>query len=384
MMKINKKVEELQFSGIAKVIEKANTLGNDVIRLEVGDVDLDCPKEIQDGINEAFDNKKTHYPPLRGNQELIGIITNEAKEKINSKISESNVMITPGGSMGMFYIFSTILNDGDEVILFEPLWPHLKEMIKCVGAIPVSIGLHEEDNFHINFDDLKAKINNNTKAILINTPNNPTGVIYNEEELKTLAGIAQKYDLYIISDEEYCDYHYNDNNFKSPMNFYTKTLISRSYSKQYSIAGLRIGYVIGNEEIMKQMEKFALFTAMYSSSIVQYAIANKKDKMEYFINNARQIMSERMQILFEGLNDIKGLSCKKPEGGLYIWLRCKEIEEDDKKFADRLLYNAKVATVPGSCFGESGKGYLRVSLGAEKEKIMEAIKRIKEEIENGD
>ena len=93
---------------------------------------------------------------------------------------------------------------------------------------------------------------------------------------------------------------------------------------------------------------------------------------------------QQMQILFEGLNDIKGLSCKKPEGGLYIWLRCKEIEEDDKKFADRLLYNAKVATVPGSCFGESGKGYLRVSLGAEKEKIMEAIKRIKEEIENGD
>ena len=257
-------------------------------------------------------------------------------------------------------------------------------MIKCVGAIPVSIGLREEDNFHINFDDLKAKINNNTKAILINTPNNPTGVIYNEEELKTLAGIAQKYDLYIISDEEYCDYYYNDNNFKSPMNFYTKTLISRSYSKQYSIAGLRIGYVIGNEEIMKQMEKFALFTAMYSSSIVQYAIANKKDKMEYFIDNARQIMSERMQLLYDGLNEIKGLSCKKSEGGLYIWLRCKELEEDDKKFADRLLYNTKVATVPGSCFGESGKGYLRVSLGAEKEKIIEAIKRIKDEIENGD
>ena len=119
-----------------------------------------------------------------------------------------------------------------------------------------------------------------------------------EEELKKLADIARKHDLYIISDEEYCDYYYNENNFKSPMSFYNKTLVSKSYSKQYSIAGLRIGYVIGNEEIMKEMEKIALFTAMYSSSIVQYAIANKKNEMEYFSIEARKIMNERMQLLY--------------------------------------------------------------------------------------
>lgn len=381
-MEINKRVESLQFSGIAEVIEKANSIGNDVIRLEVGDVDLDCPKEIQDGINEAFKNKKTHYPPLRGNKELIKIIMHEAKETINSDISEDNIIITPGGSMGMYYIFSTILNDGDEVILFEPLWPHLKEMIKNVGAIPMSVDLSSDYDFHINFDDLKEKINSKTKAILINTPNNPTGVIYNEKELRKLSEIAKEYGLYIISDEEYCDYYFNENYFKSPMSFYNKTLVSRSYSKQYSIAGLRIGYVIGNKRVMQQMEKFSLFTAMYSSSIVQYAIANKKEEMKYFISNSRKIMNERMQLLYDGLNDIKGLSCKKAEGGLYIWLCCKEIESDDKKFADRLLYNAKVATVPGSCFGDAGKGYLRVSLGARKEKIIDAIKRIKDEIEN--
>ncbi len=382
MNKVNRNVEILKFSGIAEVIEKANALGDDVIRLEVGDVDLDCPKEIQEGIDKAFKNKKTHYPPLRGNSELIKIIADEAKTKINNNISERNIIVTPGGSMGMFYIFSTILNNNDEVILVEPLWPHLKEMIKYVGAIPVSVGLHEEDDFHINFDEIQSKINNNTKAILINTPNNPTGVIYREEELKKLADIARKHDLYIISDEEYCDYYYNENNFKSPMSFYNKTLVSKSYSKQYSIAGLRIGYVIGNEEIMKEMEKIALFTSMYSSSIVQYAIANKKNEMEYFSIEARKIMNERMQLLYEGLNNIKGLSCKKTEGGLYIWLCCKEIEEDDKKFADRLLYKARVAAVPGSCFGKTGRGYLRISLGAKKEDIIEAIKRIKEEIEN--
>ena len=380
-MKINKRVEKLQFSGIAKIIEKANELGGNIIRLEVGDVDLDCPKEIKSGINEAFDNKKTHYPPLRGYKDLIKIIVKEAKQKINKDISEENIIITPGGSMGMFYIFSTILNVDDEIILFEPLWPHLNEMIKYLGAKPISIGLQEKDNFHINFEDLEDKITNKTKAILINTPNNPTGVIYGQEELKKLSNIAKKHNLYIISDEEYCDYYYNDNIFNSPMKYYNNTLISRSYSKQYSIAGLRIGYVIGKKEIINQMEKFALFTNMYSSSIVQYAIANKKDEMGYFVNEARQIMNERMNLLYEGLNKIKGLSCKKSEGGLYIWLCCKEIEENDIKFADRLLYNAKVATVPGSYFGKSGKGYLRVSLGAEKEKIVEAIRRIKEEIE---
>lgn len=382
MFEINKNLEKLQFSGIAKVIEKANSLGEDVIRLEVGDVDLDAPQEIKIGIEKAFNDKKTHYPPLRGDAKLIEMIANESKNNINKFISKDNIIITPGGSMGMFYIFSTLLNYKDEVIVIEPIWPHLNEMIKSVGAVPVSVGLTESNDFHIDFENLEKKISYKTKAILINTPNNPTGIIYNENELILLSKIAEKYNLYIISDEEYCDYYYDDNKFISPLSFYSKTFVSRSYSKQYSIAGLRIGYIVGDKDIMKQLEKMALFTAMYSSSIVQYAIANEKDNMKYFIDNARNIMYERMKIISKGLNEINGLSCKRSEGGLYVWLCCKNIEPNDKIFADRLLYNAKVATVPGSCFGESGKGYIRVSLGADEKKLIEAIKRIKKEVEN--
>ena len=154
MFEINKNLEKLQFSGIAKVIEKANSLGEDVIRLEVGDVDLDAPQEIKIGIEKAFNDKKTHYPPLRGDAKLIEMIANESKNNINKFISKDNIIITPGGSMGMFYIFSTLLNYKDEVIVIEPIWPHLNEMIKSVGAVPVSVGLTESNDFHIDFENL--------------------------------------------------------------------------------------------------------------------------------------------------------------------------------------------------------------------------------------
>ena len=377
---INKKVKNLKFSGIANVIEKANKLENDVIRLEVGDVDLSCPEEIQIGIDNAFKKKKTHYPPLRGDNTLLEMLSKEMSKEMLKNIVEKNIIITSGGSIGMFYIFSTILSEGDEVIVNEPIWPHLCEMIKYVGAVPIKVGLNDSNNFHLQTDKIKEKITDRTKAILINTPNNPTGIIYSESELKELCNIARINDLYIISDEEYCDYLYN-NEFNSPLKYYDKTLISRSFSKQYSIAGLRIGYVVADSKIIDDMIKLALFTNMYSSSIVQYAIVEQRNNMKYFIENANKIMNERMNILYDGINSINGLSCEKSEGGLYIWLNCKEIESDDTKFADRLLYNAHVATVPGSCFGESGKGYLRVSLGAEKERLYEAIKRIKDEVE---
>lgn len=383
MEKINSKVKQLKFSGIASVIEKANKIEGDVIRLEVGDVDLDSPEEIKKGIIESLENNKTHYPPLRGNGQLLEYIANDLNSEINKDVKVSNIIITPGGSMGMFYIFSTILKENDEVIVFEPLWPHLCEMIKYVGAIPIKIGLEEKNDFHIDFEILKDKISSKTRAILLNTPNNPTGIIFSEDEMVKLAKIAKENNLYIISDEEYCDYYYDDNKFVTPLKFYDKTLISRSYSKKYSIAGLRIGYVVAESEIIDEMSKLALFTNMYSSSIVQCAIESQYKNMEYFVENARKTMQERMDLLYEGFNKIKGLSCKKSEGGLYIWLKCSEIEEDDKKFADRLLYNAKVATVPGSCFGDSGKGYLRVSLGADKEKIKQAIERIEKEVNNG-
>ena len=377
---INKKVKNLKFSGIANVIEKANKLGNNVIRLEVGDVDLKCPKEIQIGINNAFEKEKTHYPPLRGNDELLEMLSKEISEEMAKKIEKNNILVTSGGSIGMFYLFSTILSEKDEIIVIEPIWPHLCEMIKYVGAVPVKIGLNSSNNFHLPISEIKQNITDKTKAILINTPNNPTGIVYNEKELKELCEIAKEYNLYIISDEEYCDYLY-DQEFNSPLKYYDNTLISRSFSKQYSIAGLRIGYVVAKQEIIDNMVKLALFTSMYSSSIVQHAIVEQRSNMKYFIENANQIMKERMNILYDGFNSIKGLSCKKSEGGLYIWLKCDEIEPDDTKFSDRLLYNANVATVPGSCFGDSGKGYLRVSLGADKTILYEAINRIKKEVE---
>lgn len=380
---INKLCEDLKFSGIASVIEKANALkSNNLIRLEVGDVDLDCPSAMQDGINYAFNNKLTHYPPLTGVSELKEILAKQLSEELNKNLSSENILITPGGSMGMFYIFGTILNAGDEVIVLEPMWPHLKEMLKFLNVVPVCIGLKSENNFHIDFKDLKNAITNKTKAILINIPNNPTGVMFTEQENQELATIANEFNLMIISDEEYCDYEYNNNKFNSIFKFTQNAIISRSFSKIYSAAGLRLGYVCGDKNILKSMSKLALFSAMYPSSIIQHAIVNQKSNLDQFNLTARKIMHERADILVEGFNSINGLSCVYPEGGLYVWLNCSKIMENDVEFCDKMLYDCNIAMVPGSCFGETGKGYIRVSLGADKLKMQEAIKRIKEYFKN--
>lgn len=203
----NKTCEDLKFSGIATVIEKANALKSDnLIRLEVGDVDLDCPHAMTDGILDALNNKLTHYPPLMGVGELRNTVSFDLSKEMKKDITQDNILITPGGSMGMFYIFSTLLNAGDEVIILEPMWPHLKEMLKFLHIIPVCVGLKKDKNFHIDFNDIRQAITDKTKALLINVPNNPTGVMFTEQENQILAEMAEEYDLTIISDEEYCNY----------------------------------------------------------------------------------------------------------------------------------------------------------------------------------
>lgn len=378
-MEFNKNVTSLKFSGIANVIEKANKVGDQVIRLEVGDVDLPTSDLIKNSVSEAMMKDKTHYPPLRGDSLLLNKLSKEMTLELEKAIDIEEILITAGGSIGMYLAFATLLSAGDEVVVIDPIWPHLIEMIKSVGATPVIVSAKETENFHLDLSEIESNISSKTKAILINTPNNPTGVIYNENEIKELCKMASKFGIYIISDEEYCDYYY-DNNFVSPLKFYDKVFISRSFSKKYSIAGLRLGFVVSNKELMDVVIKLSLFTTMYPSSIMQYALSNVNEEVKDFTSNARNIMNKRMEILYEGFNSIPKLSCPKSEGGLYVWLKCKDIDEDDVAFADRLLYKAFVATVPGSCFGDSGKGYLRVSLGATKEKLIEAINRISGEL----
>lgn len=213
--------------------------------------------------------------------------------------------------------------------------------------------------------------------IVINTPNNPTGIVYNEEEIKKLCEFANANNLVIISDEEYCNFIYGQNKFISPISYYDKTIVSRSFSKTFSISGLRLGYIIAPSEWIKAITKWSLFSTMYSPSVTQLGVAEAIKQNDSFPEKSRKIYEDRMNLVVENLNKIHGIKCQYSEGSVYVWVKFDANEADDQKICDKLLYEAKVALVPGRCFGESGKGYARLSLGQDIEQLEEAIKRIR-------
>lgn len=370
------KVNDLKFSGIAEVVEKANKLGGDVIRLEVGDLDINTSEKLKMELKKAIDNNVTHYPALVGNKKLIKQVVDLLKRE-NLNVSEDNILITSGGSMGMYLIFASLINENDEILVPMPIWPHLPEMIKFCGGKVVPVNC--DKNFHLDFKDILHKIGNKTKAILLNSPNNPTGVIYSKEELNRLKEICEQNNLSLIVDEEYCDFNYSNNPFASAINLTKNTFVSRSFSKKYAIAGLRLGYIVADAAYISQIKKLSLFTSMYSNSVIQEGLANyinTEDEIK-FSKNTQELFYNKMKLLVEGFKNIKGLKANYSEGGMYVWLDVSSLG-NDKSVADLFLYKANVATVPGSFFGENGENYLRVSLGASEDDLLKALKRIKE------
>ena len=372
---LNKNLVDTKNSGIADVINKANQLGKDVIRLEVGDVDLEPSHIVLDGLMQAVLEKKTHYPSLRGDPELIEEIVASLKNE-EIYITPDQILITSGGSMGMYLALHSVINIGEEVLVFEPVWPHLTEMIKLSGGIPISLPLTSTNQFHVDINDVRKFITPKTKAILINTPNNPTGVVYSEAEIYQLCRLAKEYNLVIISDEEYSNYIYGKNKLVSPISIYDKAIVSRSFSKTYSISGLRLGYIIAPAQWVNEITKWSLFSTMYSSSITQRAVLKALQLGDEFPFKSREIFEKRMNYVVDRIRTIKGISCFVPEGAVYIWIKFDNNMLDDYALCDKLLYEAKVAIVPGSCFGLAGAGYARLSLGQDISLLDEAITRI--------
>ena len=379
---LNKNLVDTKNSGIADVINKANQFGKDVIRLEVGDVDLEPSHIVLDGLMQAVLEKKTHYPSLRGDPELIEEIVASLKDE-EIYVTPDQILITSGGSMGMYLALQSVINIGEEVLVFEPIWPHLTEMIKLSGGIPISIPLTSTNQFHVDINDVRKFITPKTKAILINTPNNPTGVVYSEAEIYQLCRLAKEYNLVIISDEEYSNYIYGKNKLVSPISIHDKTIVSRSFSKTYSISGLRLGYIIAPAQWVNEITKWSLFSTMYSSSITQRAVLKALQLGDEFPFKSREIFEKRMNYVVDRIKTIKGISCFVPEGAVYIWIKFDNNLLDDYALCDKLLYEAKVAIVPGSCFGLAGAGYARLSLGQDISLLDEAITRIEKYCDGG-
>jgi aspartate aminotransferase len=334
---MSKRIDAIEESGIRKIFAKAANL-KDMFNLSIGQPDFEVP--VKEDLIKAIKENKTGYTPS------IGI--NELRDKIKSKYNNTgDVIITTGASGGIFLVYSSILNEDDEIIIFDPYFLMYPNVAKFLKIKPVIV--ETNDDYSINFSLLEKAITKRTKAIMLNSPNNPTGKIITKNELEEISKIAKKNNLWIISDEIYEDYDYDDK-FTSINNIYNKAIIIGGFSKNMAMTGLRLGYVVAPDidDIMNQMVKLQQYTFVCAPSICQYAVA---DNFKININAQIKEFEERRELVYTKLKE--HFDIQKPDGAFYFFIKCPTKKDgtliSGTEFANKCL-EKKLLIVPGEPF----------------------------------
>lgn len=363
----------------AKKLEKE---GKSIIHLEIGEPDFDTPQNIKEAAKKALDEGYTHYGPSQGLPELRELVAQKAGELRKMVFSPEEVVITPGAKPIMSFAIMALVEDGDEVLYVNPGFPIYESMINFMGGKAIPLILKEENDFLPDLKELKRKLTKKTKLLILNFPHNPCGSMTSRDYLKNMAEILVKYDdLWVLSDEVYSRIVY-DEEFISIASFKgmkEKTIILDGFSKTYAMTGWRIGYGIMHPELAKELARIETNINSCTTTFIQRAcleaLSSPQDEVEKMVNEFKK----RRDVIFEGLNEIPGFSVKvKPKGAFYIFANVKDSRYSCKELADRLLEEAGVACLSGTCFGKYGKGFIRFSFANSVENIKKSLSRIKE------
>ena len=387
-MNLSERVINLKPSATLAITAKANQMkkeGLDVIGFGAGEPDFDTADHIKDAAIKAIENGKTKYTPVAGILELRDAVAKMFSKDYGVKFSNDEIMISCGGKHSLFNIFMSILNKGDEVIIQSPYWVSYPAIVEVCGGKPVIINTFYEDGFKIKPEDLSVKISDKTKAVIINSPSNPTGVAYNKEEIIQLIEIVKDKDIYIISDDIYYKIIYDNYEFSNPLTLFPelkeKIIISNGVSKTYSMTGWRIGFTAANKKIISAMSKIQGQSTSNPTSIAQYAALEAVTGSQDCINLMKKEFAKRRDYIVERLNAINGVSCNKPEGAFYVFPEISKILRrknfgGSARFAEKLLEEKLVAVVPGIAFGNDK--HIRISYATSFENIEKGIDRIEE------
>ncbi|AXI39982.1 aspartate aminotransferase [Bacillaceae bacterium ZC4] len=391
-MNLSKRVSTLTPSSTLAITAKAKELkaaGHDVIGLGAGEPDFNTPDHILDAAEKAMKEGHTKYTPSGGLISLKEAIIEKFKKDQHLEYKPSEIIVSTGAKHALYTLFQAILDDGDEVIIPSPYWVSYPEQVKLAGGAPVFVEGREENQFKITPDQLQQAITNKTKAVIINSPSNPTGMIYTRDELKELAEVCLRHDLIIVSDEIYEKLVYGENEHVSIAQISPevkeKTIIINGVSKSHSMTGWRIGYAAGNERIIQAMTNLASHSTSNPTSIAQYAAIAAYEGPQEPVEIMRRAFEDRLNIIYEKLVQIPGFSCIKPQGAFYLFPNAKEAAEitgfrNVDEFVEALLEEEKVALVPGSGFGAPDN--VRLSYATSLELLNKAIERIDRFVNN--
>ncbi len=351
---------------------------DDVLSLGVGEPDFDTPWRASEAAIYSLERGRTHYTSNYGTPELRAGISGYLKAREGLDYDPANqILITVGVSEGMDLAMRAILNPGDEVIVPEPCYVSYKPCVQLAGGVPVVVPTYADTAFSVTPDQIELAITDRTKAILISYPTNPTGAVATRETLQKIADLACEHDLYLISDEIYDRLTYNGKHTCVPTlgGAYERTIYLNGFSKAYAMTGWRIGYAAGSPEIIETMMKIHQYTMMCAPTMAQAAAL---EALQHCDEDSREMVEQfnaRRRVMVKGLNDA-GLDCLMPGGAFYAFPSIKSTGLSSEEFCERLLFEEKVAAVPGSAFGDCGRGHIRCCYATSIDKIEQAIERI--------
>ena len=373
---VSDKIKNIKPSGIRKFFDIANNM-EDCISLGVGEPDFDTPWHITEEGIYSLEQGRTFYTSNQGLPELREEISKWNKRKYNLDYNAEEIIVTCGGSEAIDIALRATINPGDEVIILEPNYVCYEPDILLAGGIPVKIKLKNENEFRLTPQELEEVITSKTKILLMNYPNNPTGAIMAKEDLEKIAKVIIKHDLLVISDEIYSELTYVGNHCSigSLPNMRDRTITINGFSKAYSMTGWRLGYVMGPNAIMDQVKKIHQFVVMSAPTISQYAGLEALRNGDSDIERMRKEYDKRRKYLLKEFSRL-GLPCFEPKGAFYIFPDIKKYGMSSEEFATELLNKEHVVVVPGTAFGESGEGFVRISYAYSLDALKEAIKRI--------
>ncbi len=394
-MQIAQRIRRLGTETAFEVLAEVNKLkaaGKDIISFALGEPDFDTPQNIKDAGVKAIDDGYTHYGPSAGILPLRESIAHYISESRGIKVAPEEVVVTPGAKPIVFDSILSCINEGDEVIYPNPGYPIYESVINFIGGKPVPLPLLEEKNFSFNPEELEMRITPRTKMIIINSPQNPTGGILNQNDLKIIAEIAIEADLWVLSDEVYSKIVY-EGEFRSIISISgmkERTILVDGFSKTYAMTGWRLGFGIMKKELALHVARIETNVDSCTATFTQYAGVEALDGPQDESLAMVGEFKERRDLIHQGLNNIKGIKCLKPKGAFYIYPNvteaCRNLGfRDSKELQQYLLHQAKVAVLARSCFGKRNEGekeeYIRLSYVTSRENIIEGVKRIKEAIE---
>ena len=370
---------ETAFEVLAKA-KKLEAEGKSIIHLEIGEPDFPTPQNICDAAIKSIQAGDTHYTASAGIPEVRNSIAKYISRTRGINVHPDEVVMTPGAKPIMFFAILALVNEGDEVIYPNPGFPIYESMIKFVGGVPVPVKLEETRNFAFNIEDFKKLITPKTKMVIINTPQNPTGGILTESEIRQIADILKdREDIWILSDEIYSRLIFQGEHFSITQipGFRDRTIILDGFSKTYAMTGWRAGYGVMNVDLAKIIAQLMTNSNSCTNSMVQKACIEAYEGPQDSVEVMKEEFRVRRDIIVDGLNSIKGFSCIVPLGAFYAFPNITKTGLSSKELNDKLLYEGGVASLAGTSFGEFGEGYLRFSYANSRENIKEAIRRIK-------